>query len=151
VSSSERRKRAATRRAAVEGVAAYLADEDADVYNITDAAVREDAMGAALNLTALAAAAVTALAEATGRTPLEALRSIDHGASRLGRSSHRLLGEWRYDRWRRLRVQRRLPRALAVPGAPVVAANAGADAQEATAEVQRPGRRLRVPRHERIG
>ncbi|MEU4250391.1 hypothetical protein AB0F15_23580 [Amycolatopsis sp. NPDC026612] len=77
MSSSERRKRAATRRAAVEGVAAYLADEDADVYNITDAAAREDAVMAALNLTALAAAAVTALAEATGRTPLEALRSID--------------------------------------------------------------------------
>ncbi|WP_284742246.1 hypothetical protein [Amycolatopsis sp. RTGN1] len=64
-------------RAAVEGVAAYLADEDADVYNITDAAVREDAVGAVLNLTALAAAAVTALAEATGLTSSEALRSID--------------------------------------------------------------------------
>ncbi|MGW3993667.1 hypothetical protein ACWEF6_09275 [Amycolatopsis sp. NPDC004772] len=77
MSSNERSKRAATRRAAVEGVAAYLADEDADVYNITDAAVQENAVTAALNLTALAAAAVTALAEATGRTPLEALRSID--------------------------------------------------------------------------
>ncbi|MFJ1764753.1 hypothetical protein ACIOD2_30820 [Amycolatopsis sp. NPDC088138] len=77
MSGSERRKRASARRAMVEGVAAYLADEDADVHNITDAAVREDAMGAALNLTALAAAAVMALAEATGRTPLEALRSID--------------------------------------------------------------------------
>jgi Pyruvate/2-oxoacid:ferredoxin oxidoreductase gamma subunit len=65
------------RRAAVEGVAAYLADKDADVYNITDAAVREDAVAAALNLTVLAAAAVTALADATGRTPFEALRSID--------------------------------------------------------------------------
>lgn len=65
------------RRAAVEGVAAYLVDEDADVYNITDAAVRQDALVAALNLTALAAAAVTAVAEATGSTPHEALRSID--------------------------------------------------------------------------
>jgi hypothetical protein len=64
-------------RAAVEGVAAYFADEDADVYNITDAAVREDAVAVALNLTALAAAAVTALAKATGRMPYEALRSID--------------------------------------------------------------------------
>lgn len=64
------------RRAAVEGVAAYLGDEDTDVCNITDAAVREDAVAAALNLTALAAAAVTALASATGRTPHEALRSI---------------------------------------------------------------------------
>ncbi|WP_309235692.1 hypothetical protein [Amycolatopsis sp. SID8362] len=77
--SNERRKRAAERSAAVEGVAAYLADEDGDVHNITEAAVREDAMMAALNLTALAAVAVTALAEATGRTPFEALRSIDGG------------------------------------------------------------------------
>ncbi len=77
MSSSGRRKRAATRRAAVEGVAANLADEDADVYNIIDAAAREDAVMTALDLTALAAAAVTALAKATGRTPLEALRSID--------------------------------------------------------------------------
>ena len=69
------------RRAAVEGVAAYLADEDADVYNITDAAVQENALAAALNLTALAAAAVTALANATGRTPIEALRSIDGAGS----------------------------------------------------------------------
>ena len=79
MSSSGRRKRAAKRGAAVEGVAAYLADEDADVHNITEAAVREDAVMAALNLTALAALAVTALAEATGRTPFEALRSIDGG------------------------------------------------------------------------
>ena len=47
--------------------------------NITDAAVREDALAAALNLTALAAAALTALAESTGRTPREVLRSIDEG------------------------------------------------------------------------
>ena len=66
----------AVSRAALEGVAAYLADEDTDVYNITDAAVRENAVMAALNLTTLAAAAVRALAEATGRTPHEALRSI---------------------------------------------------------------------------
>ncbi|MEU4524921.1 hypothetical protein AB0F52_40150 [Amycolatopsis sp. NPDC024027] len=58
-------------------MAAYRADENADLYNITDAAAREDAVMAALNLTALAAAAVTALAEATGRTPLQALRLID--------------------------------------------------------------------------
>lgn len=57
-------------------MSAYLADEDADVHNITEAAVRDNAMTAALNLTTLAAAAVTALAEATGRTPHEALRSI---------------------------------------------------------------------------
>ena len=73
----ERRERARLQRAAVDGVAAYLADEDADVYNITDAAVQADALMAALNLTVLAAAAVTALAASTGRTPHEALRSIE--------------------------------------------------------------------------
>jgi len=67
VSNSERRKHAARRAAAVEGVAAYLADEDA--------------MAAAWSLTVLAAAAVTALAEATGRTPDEALGSLDHAGA----------------------------------------------------------------------
>jgi hypothetical protein len=76
--SSRRTNQADTRRAAVKAVAAYLADEDAEVYNITEAAVREDAVVAALNLTALAAAAVTALAETTGRSPFEVLRSLDH-------------------------------------------------------------------------
>lgn len=65
-----------SRRAAVDGVAAYLADEDAEVYNITDAAVREDALALALNLIALSATAVTALAAATGQTPDDALRSM---------------------------------------------------------------------------
>lgn len=51
-------------------MAAYLADEDADVYNIADAAVREDGLALALNLTALAATAIAALATATGRTPV---------------------------------------------------------------------------------
>lgn len=59
-------------------MAAYLADEDAEVYNITDAAVQEDALTAALNLTAVAAAAVTALAAATGGSPDEVLRSLQH-------------------------------------------------------------------------
>jgi hypothetical protein len=48
----------AQRQAVVDGVAAYLADQDADVYNIVAAAVRDDAVAAALHLTALAAAAV---------------------------------------------------------------------------------------------
>ncbi|WP_152990786.1 hypothetical protein [Sphaerimonospora mesophila] len=74
---SQRRTGAESHRAAVDGVAAYLADEDADVYNITDTAVREDALALALNLIALAATAVTALAAATGRTPEEVLRSMD--------------------------------------------------------------------------
>jgi hypothetical protein len=77
VAQSRRRIGAESRRAAVNGVAAYLADEDADVYNITDAAVREDSLALALNLTALAATAITALAAATGRTPIEVLRSMD--------------------------------------------------------------------------
>ncbi|MEU1968614.1 hypothetical protein ABZ541_23205 [Micromonospora sediminicola] len=64
-------------RTAVSGVAAYLTDADADVYNITDAAVRDDGLVHALNLTALAAAAITALAGATGRTPLDVLRSME--------------------------------------------------------------------------
>ena len=88
MSSSERKNRVAIRRAAIEGVAAYLADEDADVHNIAEAAVRENALLAALNLTALAAAAVTALAEATGRTPHDALRSIDQGAEQPSRPMH---------------------------------------------------------------
>ncbi|MDG4831562.1 hypothetical protein O7627_19980 [Solwaraspora sp. WMMD1047] len=60
-------------QAAVRGVAAYLADEDADVYNIADAAVRDNGVAYALNLTALAATAIAALAAKTGRTPMEAL------------------------------------------------------------------------------
>jgi hypothetical protein len=84
------------RRAAVEGVEAYLAGEDADVHNITDAAVQENAVMAALNLTTLAAAAVTALAEATGRTPYEALRSIDHaGVDQISRQRGRARSETR--------------------------------------------------------
>jgi hypothetical protein len=77
VAQSERRTPIESRRAAIDGVAAYLADEDADVYNITAAAVREDALALALNLTALAATAITALAAATDRTPVEVLRSMD--------------------------------------------------------------------------
>jgi hypothetical protein len=44
-SKDERRGRDSQRQAAVNVVAAYLADQDADVYNIADAAVREDALG----------------------------------------------------------------------------------------------------------
>jgi hypothetical protein len=64
------------REAALEGVAAYLADDDAAVHNVTDAAVTQDALGAALNLTALAANAITALAAATGRDPSDVLRTL---------------------------------------------------------------------------
>jgi hypothetical protein len=64
----------------MDGVAAYIADEDADVYNVIDAAVREDALAAALNLTALAADAVAALAAVTRREPSEVLRSLRQGS-----------------------------------------------------------------------
>ena len=61
---------------AAEGVRAYLLDEDADLYNITDAAVTEDPLAAAWNLTALAAAAVEVLAERTGMTATDALADV---------------------------------------------------------------------------
>lgn len=80
----ERRGSARLRRAALEGVAAYLADEDADVHNVTDAAIREDAQAAALHLTALAADAVTALAGVSGRDPQDVLRTLRrHSSGRL--------------------------------------------------------------------
>ena len=55
----------------MDSVAACLADEEADVHNLTQHAVEEDALGAALRLTALAAYAIEALAAATGVTPEE--------------------------------------------------------------------------------
>ncbi|MBQ1047443.1 hypothetical protein KBX50_02940 [Micromonospora sp. C51] len=66
-------------QAAVSGVAAYLADEDADVHNIAGAAVRDDGLAYALHLTALAATAITALAAETDRTPTEVLGSMKPG------------------------------------------------------------------------
>jgi hypothetical protein len=53
-----------------------LADDDADVGDITEQTIEEDALMAALNLTALAAAAVRALADATGRSPQDVLQSL---------------------------------------------------------------------------
>lgn len=76
MANKQRRTRTEPRQAALDGIAAYLADEDADVHNITEAAVHADALGLALNLTAIAATAITALAEATGRTPTDVLRSM---------------------------------------------------------------------------
>ncbi len=64
---------------AAEGVLAYLRDEDADLSNITEAAVKTDALAAAWNLTALAAASVTLLAERTGITPEAALAEVVQG------------------------------------------------------------------------
>ena len=76
VSKGERRQRAAQRQAAVDAVAAYLVDDDAEVYNLTEQAVREDPLAMALNLTALAAKAVQALAAVTERSPDDVLRSL---------------------------------------------------------------------------
>lgn len=73
-----RRHSVARRSCAVAGVAACLADDDAEVYNISDGAVADDALAAALRLTALAAEAVQALAAATGCKPKDALRAIEH-------------------------------------------------------------------------
>lgn len=67
------------RQAAVESVAAYLADDDAEAYNLTQAAVQENALAAALNLTALAAAAVIELAASKGSKPQQILRSLGQG------------------------------------------------------------------------
>lgn len=66
-------------QSAVSGVAAYLADEDANVHNIADAAVSDDALAYALHLTALAATAIAALAAETDRMPTEVLRSMKPG------------------------------------------------------------------------
>ncbi|WBB57208.1 hypothetical protein [Verrucosispora sp. WMMD573] len=76
-------------QAAVSGVAAYLADEDADVHNIADAAVRDDGLAYALHLIALAATAITALAAETDRTPTEVLRLMKPGDEDL-RAGHAL-------------------------------------------------------------
>ncbi|WP_444947609.1 hypothetical protein [Micromonospora ureilytica] len=77
----ERWHSARLRHASQEGVAAYLANEDAEVYNVTDAAVKRDALAAALNLTALTADAVTALAAVTKRDPHEVLRTLQSPSS----------------------------------------------------------------------
>jgi hypothetical protein len=75
--SRSRRKRYEQHHAlAAEGVLAYLRDEDADLSNIMDAAVQADALAAAWNLTALAAASVRLLAERTGVTPEAALAEV---------------------------------------------------------------------------
>jgi hypothetical protein len=73
------RRQDSGREAAVRGVAAYLADDDAEVYNLTEVVVRQDALGAALNLTALAADAVADLAASQGVQPGQALRALEVG------------------------------------------------------------------------
>jgi hypothetical protein len=48
VSKDERRRRESQRQAAVNAVAAYLADQDADVYNIADTACWAQKPGSAI-------------------------------------------------------------------------------------------------------
>jgi len=72
-------RRDAGRETAAKGVAAYLADDDAEVHNLTEAAVRENALIAALNLTALAAHAVAELATTRKLKPEQVLRSLMEG------------------------------------------------------------------------
>jgi hypothetical protein len=78
----QRRRRSAGRKAAAEGVAAYLADDDAEVHNLTETAVRENALLAALNLTGLAAEAITELAAERRLQPAEVLRSLTEDPQR---------------------------------------------------------------------
>lgn len=73
----ERKRQKRHHHLSVEAVAAMLNGEDADLSNITDAAVEEDALAAAWNLTALAAEAIRELAEVTGRAPIEVLSAIE--------------------------------------------------------------------------
>ncbi|GAA3782030.1 hypothetical protein GCM10022225_83010 [Plantactinospora mayteni] len=60
-------------------MAAYLADDDAEVFNLTSAAVQQDALAAALDLTALAADVVIELAASKGGRPQQVLRSLGQG------------------------------------------------------------------------
>jgi hypothetical protein len=64
---------------AAKGVAAYLADDDAEVYNLTEAAVQKNALTAALNLTALAAEAVAELAATRGLEAQQILQALTTG------------------------------------------------------------------------
>jgi hypothetical protein len=73
------RRRDTGRKAAAEAVAACLVDDDAEVYNLTEAAVRENPLTAALNVTALAAEAVVELAAARRVPPGQVLRSLTTG------------------------------------------------------------------------
>jgi hypothetical protein len=66
---SERKRRAAAYRDSVAAVLAYINDEDADLYNLLDAAARTDPLAASYRLAFLAAKSVEELAVATGETP----------------------------------------------------------------------------------
>lgn len=71
------RKRSLRRREQAQAiVAAYAYDEDADLYNLVDAAVRDDPMALGFALARLAATAVRELARATGRSTDDVLASL---------------------------------------------------------------------------
>lgn len=70
------KRHGAGRETAERGVAAYLADDEAEVHNVIEAAVRENALAAALHLTAIAGDAVSQLAAARRVGPEQALRLL---------------------------------------------------------------------------
>jgi hypothetical protein len=71
------RARQARRREQARGiVAAYATDEDADLYNLIEAGLREDGMAMGFALARLGATAVSELAAVTGRTLDEVLREL---------------------------------------------------------------------------
>lgn len=67
------------REVAAKSVAAYLAGDDAEVYNLTAAAVQKNALTAALNVTALASEAVADLAATRGLEFPQILRALTTG------------------------------------------------------------------------
>ncbi|GAA4955202.1 hypothetical protein [Actinoplanes utahensis] len=69
-------------------MAAYLADDDAEVHDLTAAAVQKDALTAALHLTALAAEAVAGPAAARGLESQQILLALTTG--RLDTAHHGL-------------------------------------------------------------
>jgi len=72
----DRARQQRRREQAREIVAAYANDEDADLYNLVDAGVRDDGMAMGYALARLAAVAVEELAQLTGRTPDEVLSAL---------------------------------------------------------------------------
>ena len=60
-------------------MAAYLADDEAEVHNLTKAAVQKNALTAALHLTALAADAVAELAATRGLESQQILQALTAG------------------------------------------------------------------------
>lgn len=73
-------------------VFAYINDEDADLFNLLDAAAKSDALGASYRLTSLAAKCVEQLAASTGRTAAEVLDQLIQETHRqeplIGMSGH---------------------------------------------------------------